>query len=86
MYQPNQFDMENMEQEYEFEFICDNEDGIMLGGDGMKTPEGDHHGQNQQCKKKKHYHRHSEHQIRELEMYVACIFLLLNLPFYDVYY
>ncbi|KAI8525158.1 hypothetical protein RHMOL_Rhmol13G0207100 [Rhododendron molle] len=76
MFQPNMFDghhildMVHKTPESEMDLIRDEEFESKSGTDIMEAPSGDDHdlNKNQQSKKKR-YHRHTQHQIQEMEAF-----------------
>lgn len=76
MFQPNMFDshhhhhlldMTNKDQQNELDMLRDDEYESKSGTDIMEAPSGDDQDPNQRPNKKKRYHRHTQHQIQELE-------------------
>ena len=74
MFQPNIFeshhllDMVHKPPENELEMIRDmDEFESKLGTDMMEAPSGDDHEDPNEGPKKKRYHRHTQHQIQEME-------------------
>ncbi|KAG6416511.1 hypothetical protein SASPL_123942 [Salvia splendens] len=75
MFQPNMFDshhhlldMAHKTPENEMDLIRDDEYGSKSGTDIMEAPSGDDQDPNQRPKKKR-YHRHTQHQIQEMESF-----------------
>ncbi|KAF5820845.1 putative transcription factor & lipid binding HD-SAD family [Helianthus annuus] len=77
MYQPNMFeshhhhllDMSHKAQENELDMLRDEDYESKSGTDIMDAPSGDDQDPNQRPNKKKRYHRHTQHQIQELESF-----------------
>ncbi|CAK9187770.1 unnamed protein product [Ilex paraguariensis] len=74
MFQPSMFDshhlldMANKTPEHELDMIRDEEFESKSGTDIMEAPSGDDQDPNQRPKKKR-YHRHTQHQIQEMESF-----------------
>lgn len=86
MFQPNIFDshhqlldMAHKTPENELDLIRDDEYESKSGTDIMEAPSGDDQDPNQRPKKKR-YHRHTQHQIQEMESY-AQTFSHLTKPY-----
>ncbi|KAK4485107.1 hypothetical protein RD792_007716 [Penstemon davidsonii] len=77
MFQPNMFDSHhhlldmghNKTPENELDLIRDDEYESKSGTDIMEAPSGDDQDPNQRPNKKKRYHRHTQHQIQEMESF-----------------
>ncbi|KAL0283495.1 UNVERIFIED_CONTAM: Homeobox-leucine zipper protein MERISTEM L1 [Sesamum angustifolium] len=76
MFQPNMFeshhhllDMAHKTPENEMDLIRDDEYESKSGTDIMEAPSGDDQDPNQRPNKKKRYHRHTQHQIQEMESF-----------------
>ncbi|KVI01078.1 Homeodomain-containing protein [Cynara cardunculus var. scolymus] len=77
MFQPNMFeshhhhllDMSHKTPENELDMLRDDEYESKSGTDIMEAPSGDEQDPNQRPNKKKRYHRHTQHQIQELESF-----------------
>ncbi|KAI7752596.1 hypothetical protein M8C21_010644 [Ambrosia artemisiifolia] len=77
MFQPNMFeshhhhllDMSHKTQENELDMLRDEDYESKSGTDIMDAPSGDDQDPNQRPNKKKRYHRHTQHQIQELESF-----------------
>ncbi|XP_059623977.1 homeobox-leucine zipper protein MERISTEM L1 [Cornus florida] len=76
MFQPNMFDshhhlldMAHRSPENELDMIRDEEFESKSGTEIMEAPSGDDQDPNQRPNKKKRYHRHTQHQIQEMEAF-----------------
>ncbi|KAL7130238.1 hypothetical protein ABFS83_13G121200 [Erythranthe nasuta] len=77
MFQPNMFDNHhhlldmghNKTPENEMDLIRDDDYESKSGTDIMEAPSGDEQDPNQRPNKKKRYHRHTQHQIQEMESF-----------------
>ncbi|KAF5782720.1 putative transcription factor & lipid binding HD-SAD family [Helianthus annuus] len=76
MFQPNMFeshhhllDMSHKTTENELDMLRDDDYESKSGTDIMEAPSGDDLDPNQRPNKKKRYHRHTQHQIQELEAF-----------------
>ncbi|KAL4585459.1 hypothetical protein LXL04_010080 [Taraxacum kok-saghyz] len=76
MFQPNMFeshhhilDMSHKTQENELDMLRDEEFESKSGTDIMEAHSGDDQDPNQRPNKKKRYHRHTQHQIQEMESF-----------------
>ncbi|CAI9087801.1 OLC1v1021974C1 [Oldenlandia corymbosa var. corymbosa] len=76
MFQPNIFEshhhlleMNHKTPENEMDLIRDDEFESKSGTDIMEAPSGDDQDPNQRPNKKKRYHRHTQHQIQEMESF-----------------
>lgn len=76
MFQPNMFeshhhhhllDMSHKTPENELDMLRDDDYESKSGTDIMEAPSGDDQDPSQRPNKKKRYHRHTQHQIQELE-------------------
>lgn len=74
MFQPNMFDthhhlldMSHKPPENELDMLRDDEFESKSGTDIMEAPSGDDQDPNLPSNKKKRYHRHTQHQIQEME-------------------
>ncbi|CAH1423815.1 unnamed protein product [Lactuca virosa] len=76
MFQPNMFeshhhilDMSHKAQENELDMLRDDDYESKSGTDIMEAHSGDEQDPNQRPNKKKRYHRHTQHQIQEMESF-----------------
>nr|XP_043623434.1 homeobox-leucine zipper protein MERISTEM L1-like [Erigeron canadensis]XP_043623435.1 homeobox-leucine zipper protein MERISTEM L1-like [Erigeron canadensis]XP_043623436.1 homeobox-leucine zipper protein MERISTEM L1-like [Erigeron canadensis] len=76
MLQPNMFDshhhlldMSHKTSENELDMLRDDDYESKSGTDIMEAPSGDEQDPNQRPNKKKRYHRHTQHQIQEMESF-----------------
>ncbi|MFS8025581.1 putative transcription factor & lipid binding HD-SAD family [Helianthus anomalus] len=75
MFQPNMFDshhsfdMSHKTPENDLDILRDDEYESKSGTDIMEAPSGDDQDPNQRPNKKKRYHRHTQHQIQEMESF-----------------
>ncbi|KAJ9562953.1 hypothetical protein OSB04_008113 [Centaurea solstitialis] len=76
MFQPNMFeshhhilDMSHKTPENELDMLRDDDYESKSGTDIMEAPSGDDQDPNQRPNKKKRYHRHTQHQIQEMESF-----------------
>ncbi|KAL7244129.1 hypothetical protein ACSBR1_016378 [Camellia fascicularis] len=75
MFQPNMFDthdlldMTHETPETELDMLRDDEFESKSGTDIMEAPSGEDQDPNQRPNKKKRYHRHTQHQIQEMEAF-----------------
>ena len=76
MFQPNMFeshhilDISRKTSENQLDILRDDDYESKSGTDIMEAPSGDEQDPNQHPNKKKRYHRHTQHQIQEMESYV----------------
>ncbi|KAL8228288.1 hypothetical protein R6Q57_015872 [Mikania cordata] len=76
MFQPNMFeshhhfvDMSHKSPENDLDMLRDDDYESKSGTDIMEAPSGDDQDPNQRPNKKKRYHRHTQHQIQEMESF-----------------
>ncbi|KAJ0921086.1 putative transcription factor homeobox-WOX family [Helianthus annuus] len=77
MFQPNMFenlhhhlvDMRHTNTENNLDMLRDDDHDSKSGTDIMEAPSGNDQDSNQHPNKKKRYHRHTQHQIQEMEAF-----------------